>query len=66
MPKLTLSRLRKMQALVRGFLFRRKILPKLLIQHRLCEMMCKNICDKISMKIITSLILEVITYNKYN
>lgn len=36
MPKLTMKRLRKMQALVRGFLTRRIILPPLLKKHKLC------------------------------
>lgn len=36
MPKLTMKRLRKIQALVRGFLTRRIILPPLLKQHSLC------------------------------
>lgn len=43
MMKLTLPRLRKMQALVRGFLTRRKIYPPLLEQYLLAKSICNSI-----------------------
>lgn len=41
--KLTLKRLRKMQALVRGFLVRRITYPRLLKRYRICQKVFESI-----------------------
>jgi hypothetical protein len=66
MPILTMRRLRKMQALVRGFLTRRITYPPLLRQHRLCEAVYHSIRRRVTDKLVTEVALEVITFNKYN
>lgn len=66
MPILTLKRLRKMQALVRGFLCRRITYPPLLRQHRLCEAIYHSVRRRVTDKLVTEVVLEVITFNKYN
>jgi len=57
MPILTMKRLRKMQALVRGFLTRRITYPPLLRQHRLCEAVSNKITRSVTDKLVTEVVL---------
>ena len=65
MMKLTLPRLRKMQALVRGFLVRRKIYPKVLEEYLVADSVLSLIEANVIYKESSAILLESITFPKY-
>lgn len=65
MMKLTLPRLRKMQALVRGFLTRRKIYPILLQEYVLAKSIMNVVIDNVLYRESSEVVMEQLTYLKY-
>ena len=66
MIKLTLPRLRKMQALVRGFLVRRTVYPAKLQEYLLAKSVLNVIISNVVYREASGIILENITYLKYD
>ena len=60
-----MPRLRKMQALVRGFLTRRKIYPPLLQEYTISKAVLNLILSNFVYKEASMIILEEMTYMKY-
>jgi len=65
MMKLTLPRLRKMQALVRGFIVRRKVYPPLLKEYLIAKSTYDLIHSNVMYKEISSIIMEAVPFPKY-
>lgn len=65
MMKLTLPRLRKMQALVRGFLVRRTVYPGKLEKYLIAKSILGLVCANVVYREASEIILESVTYIKY-
>ena len=62
--RLTLKRLRKMQALVRGFITRRVTYPRLMKQYRLCQRVYEMICGGCLLTESSSIVLDILASNR--
>ena len=64
--RLGLSRLRKMQALVRGFLVRRKIYPKELKDYLIAQSALELIVANVVYKEASGIVIETVTLGRYD
>ena len=64
--RLGLSRLRKMQALVRGFLVRRKIYPKELKDYLIAQSALDLIVANVVYKEASGIVIETVTLGRYD
>ena len=64
--RLGLSRLRKMQALVRGFLVRRKIYPKELKDYLIAQSALDLIIANVVYKEASGIVIETVTLGRYD